>query len=154
MSLLKQQAEAMITPGPTGYTGPGGTNGPTGATGYTGPVIESIVKMASATGIAGNTLASTNLTFESGIALSTHIPVFAIIKYRSGTMGIAVVELDANSIAISVGLALSLLTTSFWGLLNLLSGVVSNSGNLAIKVTTASIVASQFDVIVYGIKYQ
>lgn len=114
---------------------------------------QGLIQLAHATGVSGAALATTNLTFESGVALSTHLPMIAILKYASGTLGICVVEIDANAVAISATLAVVNLTSTKWNVMTIIPGVVANTGNLAVKVNTASLAASTFDIKIYGLKY-
>lgn len=107
--------------------------------------------LASATSISGAALATTNLTFASGIALSTHTPTFAIIKYRSGTLGIGVIRIKTGTSYLVAATAMLGLTSGDNNYIMQLTGSVTASGNVSAEVTTASLVASSFDVYVYGI---
>lgn len=116
-------------------------------------IQDSLVRIASKTGVPGNTLASTDLDWESDTNLSSHAPVFGIIKYNSGTLGICAVVLKADTVALSASTALSTLTTSTTCILPILPGIISNDGTkkMVITVGTASLAASTFDIIVYGV---
>lgn len=104
--------------------------------------------------IAGNTLATTVLTFVQGIGLGTHIPLFAVIKYRSGTLGISAVTLKANGVNISAaGVPLAGLTSGNWVMIPVAAGAIANNGNLSIQVATAGLTSSEFDIEVFGVKY-
>lgn len=110
-------------------------------------------KLAHATGVNGAVLASTTLTFETSITLAGYIPTHAVIKFGSGTLGISVVILNANAVAVTASQALVGLFSTTWMIMPIVPGIVSNTGNLTIQVTTASLGASTFDIEVFGIKY-
>lgn len=107
--------------------------------------------LASATNVSGAALASTALTYISGMALSSHTPIFAIIKYRSGTSGIGVVRIKTTSVYMVGVTPILTLTSTDNNLIINLTGVATNSGNISVEVTTISLTASSFDVYVYGI---
>lgn len=117
------------------------------------PAASQYVQIAHATGVNGAALASATLTFEAGVALSTHIPTHAIIKFGSGTLGISVVIVNANGTACTASQALVGLLSTTWMIMPVVSGVISNTGNLTIQVTTASLGASTFDIKLFGITY-
>ena len=112
----------------------------------------SVIQIASTTNVSGAALASTVLTFGSGISLTTHIPLFYVVKYVSGALGIGVVKMK-NSIADLTALSALVTLTStqevFIG--NSVLATMVNSGNISVEVTTASLAASVFNVYVYGI---
>lgn len=112
----------------------------------------SIIQIASATGINGATLASTNLTFGSGISLATHLPLFYVFKFASGTLGISVAKLK-TAVADLTALSALLTVTSTQEVVVANSALVTfaNSGNLTVEVTTASLGASTFNIYAYGI---
>lgn len=107
--------------------------------------------LASATSISGAALATTNLTFASGVALSTHSPLYAIIKFRSGTLGIGVIRIKTGSSYLVAATAMLGLTSGDNNYIMQLIGSVTASGNVSVEVTTASLAPSAFDCYVYGI---
>lgn len=113
-------------------------------------------KIASKTGINAAIQAATNLTWETGINLSTHVPVFAVIKYASGTLGISIVRLLADTIPVTASSALLTIVTGTAALMPVIASLVipvDNSKFLKADVSTASLGASTFDITVYGVPY-
>lgn len=108
--------------------------------------------IASKTAVNGAALASTVLDFIGGAALSTHTPIYAIVKYGSGTLGIGVIRIKTTAGYLVAVTALLTLTTTDNNFIIPLAGVVTNSGNISVEVTTASAGASTFDIYVYGIQ--
>lgn len=104
--------------------------------------------IASKTSVDGATIATTNLTFSSGVTVATHTPTLVIYKYRSGTFGIAVASIFAPQL-VSAATALANLVNHS-NISAFLSGLMDDSGNVSVHVTTASVLASTFDVFVYG----
>lgn len=119
-----------------GYSGQGLSAGP--------------FKLASVTGVNGAALASTVITFNSNVSLSTHVPTTAIVKFGSGTLGIAVVKIKTSAGDLSALTALVNLTASNDAVIIQLSGVMANTGSISVEVTTASAGGSTFDVNIYG----
>lgn len=110
-----------------------------------------IIPIATATNVSGAALASTALTFVTGITLATHIPVFYVVKFNSGVLGIGVVKMKNGAADLTALAALLTLTSTQQVLINNLAAVtLPNSGNLSVEVITASLAASSFDIIAYG----
>lgn len=107
--------------------------------------------LASATSVSGAALATTNLTFASGVALSTHSPVFAVVKFVSGTLGIGVIRIKTGTSYLVAATAMVGLTSGDNNYIMQLTGSVTASGNVSVEVTTASLAPSAFSVYVYGI---
>lgn len=107
--------------------------------------------LASATSVSGAALATTNLTFASGVALSTHSPIFAVIKFVSGTLGIGVIRIKTGTSYLVAATAMVGLTSGDNNYIMQLTGSVTASGNVSVEVTTASLAPSAFSVYVYGI---
>lgn len=105
--------------------------------------------MASKTAVDGAALASTALTFESGVTLATHVPTLVIYKFASGALGIGVAKIK-NSVADISALTVLLALTATQEVSALASGTLVNSGNISVEVTTASLAASTFNCYVYG----
>lgn len=108
-----------------------------------------LVLIASATSVSGSTLASTALTYAASISLATFIPTLVVFKYVSGTLGICVSKIQDGSGNSLATVALQNVTSS-QVVIAQLSGAVSNSGNIFVNVTTASLAASSMNVYVYG----
>lgn len=108
--------------------------------------------LASKTGISGASLATTDLDFASGIALSTHTPIFCVIKYSSGTIGISAIRIKTAGGYLIAATALLGLTATDDNFIMQLAGVVRNTGNVSAEITTASLGASSIAVYVYGVK--
>ena len=89
--------------------------------------------IASKTGVSGAALASTTLTFASGISLSNYIPVLVVYKYASGTLGIGVCKLKNSSGDLTATSAL-LNLTSTQEISIASAGVMVNSGNLSVLI--------------------
>lgn len=116
----------------------------------------SCVKMASKTGVNGAAVAATNLTFESGITLATHMPVYAVIKFGSGVLGIGVIGLLADTVPVIAAMALLTLLTGKVCVAPAIAALAIPSDAskfLKADVTTASLAASTFDIVVYGVPY-
>lgn len=110
--------------------------------------------IARKTAIDGATLGTTKLTFEGGVDLSNYIPTHAVVKYNSGTLGICVVRLLADATVIAANLALVTVTSSANALMPCipLAGITNDSSkSLYADITTASLAASTFNIIVYGV---
>lgn len=114
--------------------------------------MNGITLLASKTGISGASLATTDLTFASGIALSTHTPIFAVIKYTSGTVGISAIRIKTAGGYLIAATALLGLTATDDNYTMQLTGLVRNTGNVSAEITTASLGASAISVYVYGVK--
>lgn len=123
----------------------------TGASALLNKPVGYTILLASAASISGATLASTNLTFASGVALSTHSPTFCIVKYVSGTLGIGVIRIKTGTSYLVAVTAMLGVTTTDNNLIIPLSGAVTNSGSITAEITTASLGASAIGVYVYGI---
>lgn len=128
----------------------GGMNwaSPTTIAGY----MNGVTLLASKTGISGASLATTDLDFASGIALSTHTPTFCVIKFSSGTVGICAVRIKTAGGYLIGATALVGLTATDDNYVTQLTGLVRNTGNVSAEVTTASLGASAISVYVYGVK--
>lgn len=121
---------------------------PTSIAGY----MNGVTLLASKTGVSGASLATTDLDFASGIALSTHTPIFAVIKFASGTIGICAIRIKTSGGYLIAATALVGLTATDDNYTMQLTGLVRNTGNVSAEVTTASIGASAISVYVYGVK--
>lgn len=122
-----------------------------GATALLNKPIGYTILLASATNVSGAALATTNLTFTSGVALSTHSPVFCIVKFVSGTLGIGVIRIKTGTSYLVAATAMVGLTSGDNNYIMQLVGSVTASGSISAEVTTASLAASAFSVYVYGI---
>ena len=114
--------------------------------------------IASALGVDGATVATTNLTFEPGIDLSNHVPIHAIIRFASGVLGICNVSVTANGVAITGATLLLDVTAATPNLvldLSISGKPITNDPTkfIKIKVDTASLAASTFDIFVYGTQF-
>lgn len=107
--------------------------------------------IASKTGINGAAIASTALDFVNNAALSTHTPLYAIVKYGSGTLGIGVVRIKTTAGYLVAVTALLTLTTTDNNFVIPLTGAITNSGSISVEVTTASAGASTFSIYIYGV---
>lgn len=110
-----------------------------------------LILLASKAGVSGAALATTALTFAAGIALNTHTPLHVIFKFASGTLGIGVARIKTTSSYLLTASALLALTTTDNNFIAPLLGAATNSGDISVEVTTASLGASSFDVFVFGI---
>lgn len=109
-----------------------------------------LLPIASKTAVSGAALASTALTYASSVSLATHIPTLVVFKFASGTLGIGVAKIKNGGGDNTVTTALlSLISTQ--EISAQCNGIMLNSGNISVEVTTASLAASTFDVFVYGI---
>lgn len=114
--------------------------------------------IASALGVDGSTIAMTNLTFIAGVDLSNHVPIIAIVRFVSGTLGLCTISVNVNGFGITA--------------LTALGDIVAARPNMAIdcasqdkaisndpsdfiecSVTTGSVAASTFDIFVYGTQF-
>ena len=113
--------------------------------------------IATALAVDGSTIATTDLTFETGLNLSNCMPVFAIIKFASGTLGIAIGRIKVDGVNISQAITMSGLVANFNIVVNCaLDQAITNDSTKFIQFTvaTASLAASSFDVYVYGIQFK
>lgn len=114
--------------------------------------ISGFSQFASKTAVDGATLASVNLDFRTGMSLATHLPVFYVIKFGSGALGIAVIKMKTAVADLTALSALLTLTSTQQVVVNNADLVtLADSGNLTVEVTTASLAASTFNVYAYGI---
>lgn len=114
--------------------------------------MNGVTLLASKTSVSGAALASTALDYASGVTLSAYSPSFAIIKFRSGTIGIAVIRIKTDVGYLIAVTALAGMTATDDIYTMQLTGLVRSTGNISIEVTTASLGASAIDCYVYGVK--
>ncbi len=102
--------------------------------------------------IDGAALATTALDYQGGRSLATHIPLYTVFLYNSGTLGICVATMSTSLGAISGATALLNLSASNTNfLVPTLPTALPNSGNISITIGTASAGASSFSVHVFGV---
>lgn len=120
------------------------------------PGAGALIKIAEGRAISGASVASNNLSFVTGINLSTHIPTFAVIKYASGNLSGVQMRVLADALPITGDQTLSTIDSTHNGFAPCLAVVaISNDVSKVLKadVPVASEGASAFDVVVYGIPY-
>lgn len=113
--------------------------------------------MAKKLAVDGATAADTDLDWIEGANLETHTPIFAIVTYDSGTLGIADISIYADIVNLTGSIPLATLTaTETKFLINLTKQQIAITNDpaafMVVDVTTASAVASAFNVYVYGIE--
>lgn len=108
--------------------------------------------LAQNTGVTGNSLATTVLTFtDSSANLTNHIPLYFTIQVVTGTLGICVVKFKTSVNDCTTTVALVNATGNNMIYIPVIAGAVfPNSGNISVEVTVASVAASTFTVNCYG----
>ena len=112
--------------------------------------------MASKLAIDGSTAAATDLDFIAGATLATHTPVFAIITYGSGTLGVCDIDIKADTVIMDTALLTTLTATEskIKKSLSKTDDAFTNDPALFMNVTVGnpSAGASTFNVYIYGIE--
>ncbi len=113
---------------------------------------QSIILLATAIHIKGDTLGDTDLDFKPGVDLGMFVGLFAVATYDDGDLTDCVAKIK-NAAGNNSNLGLINLTQCTLGndVSNLLSGTWQTSGNITAEVVAASGVTSHFSIYVYGI---
>lgn len=111
-----------------------------------------MILVASKTNVAGNALASINLTFTSGVTITSHLPLYALIQFTSGVLGISVVRIKTTAGYLCATQALITLDATNSSIVIPLGGAVAGSGSITIEITTAGLAASVMSAYVFGVK--
>lgn len=116
-------------------------------------IQSSMYKIASLTGVDLATLATTTIPFTTGFTAANTYPNFRVIRYNTGTVGIALVSVALNGDAIDGGSGLSGLAAGKYNYRPVDSNItLGTTGNYAITVGTANLTPATADVEIWGVK--
>lgn len=113
--------------------------------------LDAQIEFIASKSVTGNSLATTALDWFPGMSYADHIPLFYVIQYGSGTLGIGVAKVknSVNDLTNTFAL-LNVTTTQEMSTNNKDAVIHPNSGDISVEVTTASLAASSFTVSAFG----